>query len=476
MLALRGDFTAAEMRARLEGIFGEWQHTQPAAPAFGHVAHNPVPGIYIGERKGAAQTFFSVGHAGGRWSDPDIAVLHVAAEILGGDFTSRLPARVRKEARAAYPVNAQWAAAHVDTGTFTVEGRIKGASLMQTLRAIRDEIGRMQVEEVSESELDSARSRVLNRFAFSFDTKAKSLQRRLVFEYFGYPAGFLELYPRSVTAVSRADVLAAMKRRFRPDQLVVAIAGDPNDFERSVGTLGLPVTSLDLTIAELVPAPSPASGASLQRGKELLHMARNAVGGLEKLEFINDFTEVSTLQVDPAFGGGSSKRIQRWVAPDYLRQDNESPFGRVWLFWNGKSGWMANPRGAGPLPAAARKQAQGELFRTFFRLLLSDRIPERVVNSLGAGTVEISDPAGNIVRLVIDEQTGLPREVSYTSFPPEGPPVLIRETFTSFADVEGLKIPSRRRIDQDGRRFAEVMAQEHSFNTGLKPVELGRWR
>jgi hypothetical protein len=335
---------------------------------------------------------------------------------------------------------------------------------------------RMQAEEVSESELQEGRTRVLNRFAFSFDSQAKSLQRLMVFEYFGYAGDFIEQYQSSVAAVTRADVRDAAKRRFQPGNLLIVLAGDPMDFEHSVGTLGLPVTSLDLTIPEFRAVRSQADQESLRRGRELLQMAQNAAGGAEKLEGIRDFTEISAVQVDPAFGGASLKRTNRWAAPDYFRQDSELPLRRLSVFWNGKSGWVATPQGAGPLPPTAKKQAQGEVFRMFFRLLLSDRISERVVNSLGGGTVEISDSADNLVKLVIDEETGIPRAMGYINLQPNGPPVMLRETFTAFAEVEGIKMPSRRTIDQDGKRFAEVIVQEHSLNTGLKPVELGRWR
>jgi hypothetical protein len=70
----------------------------------------------------------------------------------------------KKAFDAAYPIDAQWAAAHGLGGIFAVEGAIQGMPVTQTLRAIHDEIGRMEAEEVSESELDIARSRVLDRF------------------------------------------------------------------------------------------------------------------------------------------------------------------------------------------------------------------------------------------------------------------------------------------------------------------------
>jgi zinc protease len=475
ILGLRGDFEFVAMRAKVEAVFGDWQNTQPSVPAFPPVDHAADPGIYHAERKGQPGAYFAVGHVGGRWSDPDFPALRVGAEILGGGLTSRLALRIRMQTRASYPISAEWAGDYTHPGTFLISGQVNGISTPQTIRAIREEIERMQSGEVSESELEYGSRRVLNDLAWAFDTKAESLERLLVLEYYGYPPGFIDRYQKAVAAVTRADVLNAARKRFHPDRLVAVVAGDPRDYGTSLATLGLPVTSLDLTIPSSEPLLSEATPESLQRGREALQLAQAAAGGAEKLEGILDVTETALVSVDPAFGGPSVKRTKRWVSPAYLRQDNELPAGRVSTFWTGKAGWIANAQGAGPLPPSAKKQAEGEVFRVFFRLLLSDRIEGRVVNAAD-GAVEISDEAGNFVKLIMDESSGLPREARYTRLQPDGAPVHVRETFDAFHEVGGIKMPSRRTIEQDGRRFGEVVVQEHRLNTGLKPAELGRWR
>ena len=476
LLALRGDFSAEAMRAQIELLFREWSHTQPAAPPFEPSEHQAVPGIYLGVIKGLSQTAFTIGHRGGLWSDPQIAALHVAAEILGGGLTSRLAIRVRQEARAAYPIHAQWAAGHSHPGTFRIAGRIKGASITPLVRAIREEIGRMQTAEVSESELDDARQRVLNRLAFRFDGKPETLEGILTYEYYGYPDDFLARYQKAVAGVTRAHVLKATKERFNARQLVVVLAGDPVDSERSLGTLELPVTSLDLTIKQPKPVLSEAGPESLRRGQELLKLAQDAAGGVEALERIQDFTEVASIEVDPAFGGVRLKRTFRWAAPAYIRQDSEFPTGRISTFWSGKSGWIATRQGVGALNPQIKRQVEGELFRTFFRLLLSDRVPERRVIATGDGTLEISDGAANLVTVMIDGKTGLPRDMQYIHVQPNGVPAHVRETITAYTDLEGVKLPLERAIEQDGKRFGQVKVEEIRVNTGVKPAELGRWR
>ena len=55
------------------------------------------------------------------------------------------------------------------------------------------------------------------------------------------------------------------------------------------------------------------------------------------------------------------------------------------------------------------KQANGNLFRSYIGLLLSDRMEGRTVNAIDADAVEISDKNGNVARLIFDPATHLPK-------------------------------------------------------------------
>ena len=109
---------------------------------------------------------------------------------------------------------------------------------------------------------------------------------------------------------------------------------------------------------------------------------------------------------------------------------------------DGKTGWIASPQGQAPLPPAQLKPVQDKLLRLYFPMLLSDRLPGRTVNWIGEGTLEISDGQGGTVRLFVDEKTGMPAKVEYSSAAMNGPPSTIDETFDGFEEVDGIKVPS----------------------------------
>jgi hypothetical protein len=251
--------------------------------------------------------------------------------------------------------------------------------------------------------------------------------------------------------------------------------GKTDEFAKSLATLGLPVSSIDLTIPEPQAEAKPkAAAGDPGKAKQLLARMQQAVGGADKLAAVKDMLEVAELHVDQAFGGLTMNRTDRWVAPSYFREDTKLPFGTVSIYGDGKSGWMSSPQGQSALPPAQLKPVQDKLLRVFFSMLLSDRLPGRTVDWIGEGMLEISDGHGSTVRLYVDEKTGLPAKVEYASVSMGGPTSTIDETFDGFEELNGVKLPNRMTIMQDGRKYGNLVVESVKLNTGLKPEDLGK--
>ncbi|MDQ6705404.1 MAG: hypothetical protein M3Z85_05510, partial [Acidobacteriota bacterium] len=179
-------------------------------------------------------------------------------------------------------------------------------------------------------------------------------------------------------------------------------------------------------------------------------------------------------QVDQSAGGMKVSQVIQWLSPSYFRQDSVLPFGKMSAYSDGTSGWIVTPQGGGPLPAAQLRQIQEELFRVYFPLLLSDRSPDRTVNLVADGVVEISGKGGPSVRLYIDPKTSFPMKESYQSAQLQGPPTAIEETFSDFQAVQGIQTPRKLSIIQNGHKFADIAVQDFKINVGLKPEDLSK--
>jgi zinc protease len=468
MLAVRGDFSTTEMKAKLEKLFADWTYQQPPVPEFPKVTAKAAPGIYLAAKDDVTQTFFSMGHLGGVLKDKDYPALAVMSDVLGGGFTSRLFQRVRTKLGYAYSVSANWAANYDHPGTFESSGSTKSLSTVKTFVAIKEEIERIRTTEVSDQELRTAKDTVENGFVFNFDTRSKTLSRMMTYEYFGYPKDFIFEYQKAIASVTKAEILRVAKQYLRPQDLIIVAVGNPKDFDKPLDTVGK-VTPIDLTIPEVKQEPVKTDTETLEKGKQLLQKVQQAVGGADKLAGVKDMMEVAEMQLDASVGGMKMKQTNRWLAPAFFRQEAEGPFGQLTSFTNGKNGWIKSVQGDRALVGPMLKQAQGEIFRSYFHLLASDRDPDRTVNYAGPGAVDIADKSGNSLRLNVDESTGLPLGTSYNG--PQGP---MEEDWSDLRDVGGLKAPFKITMRQGDRKLADITVQDIKVNTGATEEQLSK--
>jgi zinc protease len=170
-------------------------------------------------------------------------------KIFGQGFASRLFNKIRSEKGLAYSIFGSIGASYDHPGVFQVGGQTKLESTAEALEAVLAEIDHMKDGEVTEEELSYAKNSFLNSFIFNFDSPGEIVGRQMLYEYYGYPADFLQQIRTGITAVTTADVQAAAQRHLHPDQLVVLAVGDPEKLDRPLDEFGEIVT-LDVTIPE----------------------------------------------------------------------------------------------------------------------------------------------------------------------------------------------------------------------------------
>ena len=475
-VAVWGDFDAAQMKAEIEKAFADWNAAPQAEPALPKWMDNPAPGLYLAEKKDMQQTYFAAGELGGAANDSDLAALQVMAAILGGP-RGRISEKARSRTGTPHDIRAAWIPPLNRPGRFEITGITRNIGTVDVIRTIREELERIRTAEVTEDEVRSARESLINGLIFSFDTRSKLISRQLVLDFHGYPKGYLQQYEKALQEVTRADVLRVGKQYVDPEKLTIVLVGNPQSFSESLTKLGAQVNTIDLTIPESKVETIVTSDASLAEGKALLQKAQAAMGGVQKLLGIKDYTEEAAYTIDaatPSIGGTKVKETDRWLAPTVFRQDSVLPSGHVAAYTDGRVGWIATPQGWGGLTGTQLRQVQGDLFRSWFRLLLSDLVEGRTVNAVNGSSVQITDPAGQECKIEFDAETGLPRRVSYDTAQAVGPPLYTEDLLEDFRDVDGIKLPFKVTINQSGKRFAEVTVLEYKLNSGLKQTDLAR--
>src|SRR5207237_9895064 len=126
------------------------------------------------------------------------------------------------------------------------------------IQGLYAEIDKLKTKPINDDEIKRAKDTILNNFVFNFDTPDKVLRERMAYEYYGYPADFLERYRAGIEKVTAADVARVVSKYLHKDDLAVLVAGNAAEFDKPLSTLG-PVNDVDITIP---PPPGKKSAAS----------------------------------------------------------------------------------------------------------------------------------------------------------------------------------------------------------------------
>lgn len=251
LLGLVGDFDTAEMRAKIEANFGDWQapSSAHAATTLPEVKQANVGGVFLVDQPQLTQSYIQIGHLGGRLDDADHAPLTVLNEVLNG-FGGRLVNEVRSRQGLAYVVYAVWSPRFDYPGIFVGGGQTRTETTVQFIKSVMAEIETVRIEPVTDQELARAKDSVLNGFIFNFQTTGQTLSRLMRYEYFGYPSDFIFTYQRNVEATTADQIQKAAQRHLKPENLVTLVVGNRSGMTPDLSSLtpGKSVVPVDITI------------------------------------------------------------------------------------------------------------------------------------------------------------------------------------------------------------------------------------
>lgn len=256
VLGLVGDFDSAQMEATLRKAFGDWQKGTPAKRPDIHF--DPAkPGYYLIKKSDVNQSNIRMVGLGTTRDNPDFYAIEVFNEVMSGGFSSRLVQSIRTAQGLAYAVSGGIGTRFDHPGLLQLAMGTKSETTIESIRALYDQIDKLQTKPIDQEEIAHAKDQILNAFVFNFDTPDKVLRERMAYEYYGYPPDFLERYRAGIEKVTPADVARIIPKYLHKDQLAVLVVGNSAQFDKPLSSLG-PVTDVDISI----PAPPKGMGES----------------------------------------------------------------------------------------------------------------------------------------------------------------------------------------------------------------------
>ncbi|MEM9925414.1 MAG: pitrilysin family protein [Cyanobacteria bacterium P01_D01_bin.50] len=254
ILGIEGDFDSTKMKSLIEETFGKWKakpnFKQPQLP---EVSQAKMGGVFFVNQPQLTQSNVLIGHIGGKFDNPDYPELDVMNGVLNG-FGGRLFNEVRSRQGLAYSVYGFWSSRFDYPGIFISGGQTRSDATVQFVKAIQQEIKRIQTQAVTPQELAFAKESTLNSFVFNFQDPAQTLSRLMRYEYYGYPSDFLFTYQKQVESTTVEDVLRVAKEHLKPENLVFLVVGNQTAINPPLTRLASQVTPIDITIPD---SPKP---------------------------------------------------------------------------------------------------------------------------------------------------------------------------------------------------------------------------
>jgi zinc protease len=474
ILGVVGDFDSKQMEAKLREAFGGWERASVPKPP--EIEFTPAkPGYYLVKKEDVNQSWIRMVGLGTTRKNPDYYAIEVFNEAFGGGFSARLIQSIRTAQGLAYAVGGGIGTRFDHPGMLQLVVATKSGSTVQAIKALDEQIDELKTSPISETEIKRAKDMILNAFVFNFDTPDKVLRERMAYEFYGYPADFLEQYRAGIERVTVADVARVAAKYIHKDQLAVLVAGNTAHFDKPLTSLG-PVKDVDISIPPMAGAASPKGGSAEKKesnpeGKALAAKVVQALGGTEKVNSVKATKSEFTLTQKSGPMQGTSQAESTIVYPDHMKVDLQMPQGSFSVIVTPRAGFVvAGGNVVQEFPDSRRDESLEQIRRDL--VYIAQHVEDPAFSFTAAGTEKSGDVNADIVDVsgpgvemqwLVDPQSGKVVRERYNAMTPAG----LSQDETAFSDwqpADGLTLPFHRDNMQNGKDSSSVQITSFHVN------------
>ena len=299
----------------------------------------------------------------------------------------------------------------------------------------------------------------------------------MAYEFYGYPADFLERFQAGVEKVTTADIARVAAKYVQKDQFAVLVVGNPAEFDKPLSSLG-PVTNVDISIPpppgeEQQPEAKPA--ASNPEGKALAAKLATALGGEARLQSIRAVANTYKLTRKTPQGDVPMSMHSTVVFPDRLHVAGEGPMGNFTLVVSPSNSFMAVGMAARDMPDSQKIEYLSQMKRDL--IYIGQHTTDPAFSFSAAGTEKIGDISAQILdvsaeglslRCYIDPQSGRVLRESYRSMSPSGP-IPTETDLMDWKSSDGITLPYLRKTKQNGEDSSVAEYTTIQINPSVDP-------
>jgi zinc protease len=174
---------------------------------------------------GKFQADLTIGTSGPQRKDPDYIADSLGNSALGQfGLGGRIGDEVREKSGLAYYAHSTLDAG-IGPGSWSVSAGVNPANVQKAIDLICREIALFVENGITAEELADNQSNFIGRLPLSLESNGGVVNALLNIERFDLGLDYYRNYPNLVRAVTREDVLTAVRKHLHPDRLAIAIAG-----------------------------------------------------------------------------------------------------------------------------------------------------------------------------------------------------------------------------------------------------------
>jgi zinc protease len=457
ILGISGDFDANAMEAKLRAAFESWPKG-PSAPRNEIQYHPAHPGYYLIPKEDVNQSSIHMVTLGTTRNNPDYYTISVFNEAFAGGFSSRLFNDIRTKRGLAYSVGGGIGANFGHPGILQFVMGTKSQSTIESVQALDEDIDNLAKQPVTDREIKNAKDAILNAFIFRLDSPDKVLEERMTYEFYGYPADWLDKYPVEIQKVTAADVNRIAAKYLHRDQMAVLVVGNTKEFDKPLSSLGT-VKEIDITIP---PPPGTKEEESAKptesnaEGKALAAKVVAAMGGEAKLATIKSVKAKLTVIQKTPLGDLAIPMETIIMFPDHLHAEMQTPNGTMTIVVTPDAAFMTAGASTQAFPGAQKTETLEQIKRD--PLFIASHWKDPDVFFRAAGTAKVGDiealivdvnAAGAAIRWYVDPQSGRILKETYRTLGRSGP-VDGETDMENWKAIGGVTIPVLRKNKQNG--------------------------
>jgi predicted Zn-dependent peptidase/outer membrane lipoprotein-sorting protein len=464
IFAAWGDFDVKEFQKKIENAFNKWKASKIEFPPKPQVDYKYKYTINFIQKSDLNQSNILMGHIGGLLNDPDYPALTIMNQILSYERMFKV---IRSQEGLTYSPWGYFGADYDHPDVFNCGTQTKSKSTIYAIRLMLKEIKRITEEEVTDEELTRAKESYLNSFVFSFDSKAKIVNRMLTYAYYDYPLDFIDKIKEGVEKVTKADILRVAKKHLHPDELQILVVGKKEDFDEPLSVLGK-VNEIDITIPTPKAELPKASAEGMKKGKELIETMVEKMGGKKELTEVKNYSaEFKTTHSTP-MGEFSMDGKITIVYPNKVHMMLNTPQGEITMVLSDENAWLITPQGKMPAPTQVKEQMIDNMIRD--PIYLNKNLSDFTVQYIGEANFA-DKPAFEILitrgeknyKLYLDKVSSLPVGIRMNTVGQQGPTEM-EERYSDYRNTSGIMYPYKTTGFEKGKKMSEMIISKSTFN------------